>query len=256
MYVKRTGEGPRAFFAVHGWAGNHRTFRRLTAGLPEDVSFFAVDLPGYGDSPPPTEWTMDRIVEDLAATARGHVDGPMTLMGNCAGALVALEMALVSDLPVERLILIDPFGYIPWYFDIFTWGEFGRRAYYSTFANPTGRWVTNNVLRRKRQAGTNLTTGFRQVDHETVHRYLALLCSLGTAERYRGLDVPADVVYGQRTFAAVKKSLKLWDDVLPRVRFYELEGAGHEPIREATAQLARIAFEPETVRAEEARASR
>jgi hypothetical protein len=50
-------------------------------------------------------------------------------------------------------------------------------------------------------------------------------------------------VYGERTFGAVKKSVGMWQSIWPQARAHMLEGAGHLPILEATAQLARIVFQ-------------
>ena len=63
MKVERTGDGPRAFVGVHGWAGNSRTFRRLYDYMPGDASFYTMDLPGYGESEPPAETTLEPRID-------------------------------------------------------------------------------------------------------------------------------------------------------------------------------------------------
>lgn len=243
MNVERTGSGPRAFAGVHGWAGNIRTFRRLYAFMPADASFYAMDLPGYGDTKAPAELTLERVLESIAAMVNQIPSGDVTLVCNCGGAQFGLEAIRVHGLKVRRLALIDPFAYCPWYFHLFTWGRFGRNAYYSTFANPLGRFITNNAMWRRRRPETNLTSAFVSVDHSVAHRYLSLMVSLADTERFRGLPVEIDILHGDRTFAAVRRSLAIWRHVFPGARVHELQGAGHEPIREATGQLAGILFE-------------
>ncbi len=243
MKVERTGDGSRAFVGVHGWAGNSRTFRRLCAYMPPDASFYATDLPGYGETPPPKDWSLDRVLEHIAEMVREVVSDDITLVCNCGGAQFGLETLRVHGLPVRRVVLIDPFAYCPWYFRVFTLGTFGRNAYYTTFGNPLGRFFTNNALRRRRRKETNLTAAFTRVNHEVAHRYLCFMVSLEDTFRFRGLDVAIDIAHGDRTFKAVRSSLAIWREVFPDVRICELEGAGHEPIREATEQLAKIIFE-------------
>ncbi len=243
MNVERIGNGPRAFVGVHGWAGNSRTFRRLYDYMPADASFFAMDLPGYGDSVAPAELTLEPVLECIANAIRQAPSGDITLVGNCGGAQLGLETLRVYGLNVPRVLLIDPFAYCPWYFRLFTWGTFGRNAYYTTFANPLGRFITNNALRKRRRPETNLTSAFVKVDHAVAHRYLCLMLTLADSRRFKSLQVDVDIVHGDRTFAAVRRSLDIWREVFPGVRIHELQGAGHEPIREATAQLAGILFQ-------------
>jgi len=240
--VERTGDGPRAFVGVHGWAGNVRTFRRLYDFMPADAAFYAMDLPGYGASERPSRLTLEPVLASIAEAIGQAPGDDITLVCNCGGAQFGLETLRVYGLKVRRVALIDPFGYCPWYFRLFTGGTFGRNAYYTTFANPLGRFLTNSALRKRRRPGTDLTAAFVHVDHETVYRYLCLMVSLADSARFRGLCADVDVLHGERTFRAVRRSLAIWREVFPQARIHALRGAGHEPIREATAQLAEILF--------------
>lgn len=242
MRLDQYGAGPRTFLGLHGWAGNRRTFRRLLAYLPADATFYTGDLPGYGDAPRTSRIDLDAVMSDVLDAMRQVSDPNLTLVGHCGGAWLALEALRLSTGLARGAVLIEPFGYAPLYFRIFTWGDFGRYAYLTTFANPLGRIVTNGALARKRTGAANLTSAFRAVDHETALDYIRLYCAMRPAERFPGLADPVDVVYGERTFAAVRRSIPIWRSTLPNVRCTELQGAGHEPIREATEQLAAVVF--------------
>lgn len=242
MHIDQYGDGPQTFFGVHGWAGNAHTFRRLYAHMPDHCAFFAPDLPGYGRSPRPDTLTIPAIAEALAGGIASTGRTNITLIGNCGGAQLALEAALRCPAQVSRVALIDPFADLPWYFGIFLKGDFGRRAYYTTFANPIGRWITNGALSRKRTRDNNLTEAFFRVDHATVHEYLRLLATCRPASRYASIAAQVDIIYGTRTFRAVKEGLSTWRSVFSSARFFELPGAGHEPIKEATEALARVLF--------------
>ena len=112
----------------------------------------------------------------------------------------------------------------------------------TTFANPIGRWITNASLRHRRTEETDLTKSFEEVNHQTVYEYLQLLGKLGSAEQFRGLTQPIDLLYGENTFQSVKDSVNIWKKIFPQANSYELHGAGHLPIEEATEQLANILF--------------
>jgi len=241
MHVEYYGSGSRVYFGLHGWSGDHATFAPLAAYLPTGAAIYSADLPGYGRSPAPRRWELPAITDEIAS-AISVTDSPVTLIGNCSGAVFALLAAERLPRRIERLILIDPFAYLPWYFKIFLNKRIGRYAYYSTFANPVGRWLTNLSLSKHRAADTNLTESFVSVSHDVAYRYLALLGELDGVARFSGLRLPVDLIYGARTFGAVKESIDLWSGVWPHARCHELAGAGHLPIQEATRQLSEIVF--------------
>ncbi len=241
MFLERTGNGSHAFLGLHGWSGTHRTFDPLIENLPSEVSFFSIDLPGCGQSEKPSQWTVSAVADQLAA-AVAALPHPLTLVGHCSGALLALEVAKRLGDHVERLVLLDIFAFFPWYFRVFLNPYFGRYAYYSTFANPLGRLLTNASLRGKRSETTTLTGGFAEANHSVTYHYLQMLADFPLPETFGMLRQPIDIVYGEKTFGAVRESAKLWQSVWPQARQWCLTGAGHLPILEATSQLQELLF--------------
>ncbi|HYP00253.1 MAG TPA: alpha/beta fold hydrolase [Pyrinomonadaceae bacterium] len=244
MYVERYGEGERVYFGLHGWSGDRRTFAPLAAHMPRCASLYSADLPGCGKSPAAQSLTLDGVAKEIAKTI--FVVAPhrqITLIGNCSGAILSLLAAERIQAKVARLVLIDPFAYWPWYFRVFVAKSFGRYAYRATFANSFGRWLTNQSLRGRRTAETDLTHSFGEIDHDVAQSYLALLAEVEGVARFASLaHVPIDIVYGERTFGAVKKSVAMWQGIWPQARATALAGAGHLPILEATKQLSEIVF--------------
>ena len=242
MFVERHGRGPEVYFALHGWGGDRRTFAPLAPFVPGTASLYAADLPGCGDSPRPDAWAVGRVVEEIVEAVREIEAGSVTLVGNCGGAVFALLAARELGEGVKRVSMIDPFAYLPRYFRLFNAGEFGRRAYDATFANPFGRWLTNQSLRGRRAAAADLTASFAAADHEAARSYLKLYEELGGVEIFRGFGAPVEIAYGERTFGAVRRSLALWRGVLPHARVRELKGAGHQPFAEAPGQVSEFIF--------------
>ena len=243
MHVEQYGTGSPVYAAVHGWGGSHATFAPLAPFVPQDTSVLAVDLPGYGRSPGLVPASAPAVAAAVLQAVHARCADPVTLIGNCSGAIFALLAASVPASRVSRLVLIDPFAFVPWYFRVFVARPWGRLAYASTFANPLGRWLTNASLRGRRTAATDLTRSFREIDHEASLQHLRLLDALGGIERFRHVTVPVDIIHGARTFPAVRQSLARWRDVLPQARVWRIDGAGHLPIEEAPERVASIIFE-------------
>lgn len=246
MFVERYGRGAETYFGLHGWGGDRRAFAPLAAHIPARASFHSADLPGCGQSSRPREWAVGAVTDEVVGAIQSLEARRVTLVGNCGGAVFALLAAQrLGAERIARVVMIDPFAYLPRYFRLFTSETIGRRAYEATFANPVGRWLTNQSLRGKRSGASDLTASFAATDHEAARRYLALFDEVGSVERFRGLDAQVDIAHGERSFGAVKRSLAAWRAVLPRARVTVLAGAGHLPISEATEQVAALLFGPE-----------
>lgn len=242
MHLERYGTGSEVYVGLHGWSGSHKTFAPLLPHLPKEVSLYSADLPGCGQSPAPVRWDLQAIAEEIAGTI-AKLETEVTLIGNCSGALLGLLAAKRIPHHFRRLILIDPFAFWPWYFKVFVNPSFGKYAYFTTFANPIGRWLTNRSLKAKRTEDSDLTQSFSAINHETVYRYLTLLTGIDSIAQFSQLRMPIDIVYGERTFAAVKQSAGRWRSIWPQARCRELAGAGHLPVVEATAQLSELIFD-------------
>ncbi len=234
MRFERYGDGDYSFLCLHGWNGGHATFEPLAKLLPPGVSLWCPDLPAC-----------DTIAQQTAELAEfaARIPGPLRIVGNCSGAAFGLRLA--RELTVERLVMIDAFAYIPLYFGVFVTPVVGRLAYYTAFANPVGRWFANSVTARHRARTTDLTAGFRRVNHEATFRQLQLLAGMGRPEDFRGIGAKIDIVFGAKTFRAIRKSAAIWKEVFPEATIHELRGAGHLPILEATSQLRDILLVPQ-----------
>ncbi|MHB8440110.1 MAG: alpha/beta fold hydrolase [Acidimicrobiales bacterium] len=99
-----------AVLALHGWGRTHRDFVGAFAdgvGVSQR-SVLAVDLPGFGATPPPpAAWGS----EDYAAAlvdlfvAGGPIDGPVVVVGHSLGGRVGLALAHARPDVVAGLVL-------------------------------------------------------------------------------------------------------------------------------------------------------
>lgn len=242
MFAKQYGDGPHLYVALHGWAGDHRDFAPLAGRRPDAVRLISVDLPGHGSSPPPSEWAADAIAAQVHVALRQCIaDAPRTYIGFCSGNLFALLLAQRDLATAQRIVMIDPFAFVPWYFRIFTAGGFGRYAYAITFRLAIGRAITNRAVRRAQHADADFTRAFSEHDHEVTLRYLRLLAD-ADVQRFADIRAPIDILYGQNTFAAVRRSVDILRRLWPHARAVELPGVGHLPMVQAARQLADVIF--------------
>lgn len=227
--------------AIHGWASSLKSFYVLKSGLPNTVSLFAVDVPGSGRSLTPSNWSLEQVARELLSwLSEQKFAGELEILGNCSGALVALEMCRLKPHRFKRLYAIDPFAYTPFYFRLLTHNFFGPFAYNLAFASPLGRTFAEFTLKAKRGRHTELLSSFKETNHDFAQRSLQLLVSAGNYRRFQGINVPMQIIYGSRTFSAVKKSVPLWQSILSVEQVHVLPGVGHLPLEEAPEAIVKI----------------
>lgn len=245
MFCKTYGNGQRLFLAFHGWAGDHREFAAIAGRLPEEACWVSVDLPGYGDSPAPTKWDIKTITEqisnELSDLLSTYTD--ITLVGFCSGIVLGTELARKRPDAIKRIVMIDPFAFLPWYFKLFTLGEFGRRAYASTFMSPVGRKITDRILSSMQTSDTDFTGAFVEADHALIQNYLQLFASLDGKKVFEHFEVEVEIALGEKTFGAVKKSVQQIKAQWTNAPIHELARTGHLPLIKGARELRRIIFD-------------
>ena len=245
-FWKWYGRGSQVFIGLHGWSGDHRSFEPIVELMPPSMSLLSFDQPGFGKSPAPSRWTVRDITAPIEAVVRRLDLNDVTIVGSCSGAVVGMELAMMLGPRVKRLVMIDPFMTAPWFFRLFCWGWLGKLCYYSTFANPLGRWLTNRGLADRRTEETSLTEHFEDADHGKALGYLTALCEPGLHHRgYERLDPLGEFMVGGRTFESVKRSVRWWQQTRwPTAPLMMLPEAGHMPVHEATETVATAVFGP------------
>ncbi|MFE2843791.1 alpha/beta fold hydrolase [Streptomyces scopuliridis] len=106
--ASRTGAPPALY--VHGLGGSSQNWSAMMPLLEDIVDGEAVDLPGFGDSPPPDDGDYSitgharAVIRLLDAERRG----PVHLFGNSLGGAVVTRVAAARPDLVRTLTLISP----------------------------------------------------------------------------------------------------------------------------------------------------
>ncbi len=106
LFGTRSGDGEPAVLALHGWRRTHRDFDAVLRPVDgAELSAIAVDLPGFGATPPPTDaWGS----VDYAACVGALLDeltGPVVVLGHSFGGRVAVHLAVERPDAVRALVL-------------------------------------------------------------------------------------------------------------------------------------------------------
>jgi pimeloyl-ACP methyl ester carboxylesterase len=106
LFGSVTGPDTPRVLALHGWARTHRDFDAVLAPVGEvPLPALALDLPGFGASPPPpAAWGAAEYAQAVGELL-GELQGPIVLLGHSFGGRVALHLATQRPASVGALIL-------------------------------------------------------------------------------------------------------------------------------------------------------
>ncbi|MFR9798455.1 alpha/beta fold hydrolase [Streptomyces sp. MS06] len=103
-------DGLESALYIHGLGGSSQNWSSLMALLDGVVACEAVDLPGFGDSPPPDDG--DYSVTGHARAVIRYLEsarrGPVHLFGNSLGGAVSTRIAALRPDLVRTLTLVSP----------------------------------------------------------------------------------------------------------------------------------------------------
>lgn len=110
IHVMEAGRpGRQIAVMIHGWSSSWYAMSPLMGLLAQRFHCIAIDLPGYGQSPPlPERTTIAGYVRILADLIEFLSDRPVVLVGHSMGGMISVSLALTYPILVERMVLLSP----------------------------------------------------------------------------------------------------------------------------------------------------
>jgi Predicted hydrolases or acyltransferases (alpha/beta hydrolase superfamily) len=94
---------------IHGWSSSSFAMSPLIPILSRRFRCVAVDLPGYGESPPLRERaTIGRYAQIIGRLITGLSEHPAVLVGHSMGGMISATLALQVPQLVDRMVLLCP----------------------------------------------------------------------------------------------------------------------------------------------------
>jgi pimeloyl-ACP methyl ester carboxylesterase len=92
---------------LHGWGGSRESLRGIGTLFQDTHVVHLIDLPGFGDAPPPpADWDTIRCTDLVERYLLDRVPGPVILVGHSFGGRIALRLAARQLAQVRGLIMM------------------------------------------------------------------------------------------------------------------------------------------------------
>lgn len=100
VFADVTGTGAPRVLALHGWGRSSADFREVLSGM----GAVAVDLPGFGNSPPPSSGWGSAEYADAIRDVGSAFEEPPVVVAHSFGGRVAVHLA--EEMSMRSLVLI------------------------------------------------------------------------------------------------------------------------------------------------------
>ncbi|MEU2027022.1 alpha/beta fold hydrolase [Streptomyces sp. NPDC016469] len=243
------GEGPVVLF-LHGLFLDRTVFAAQAGALAEGCRCISVDLPGHGGSTWPSQgWTLDDIADDIALMVQEKGWGPVTVVGQSQGGMVAMRLAARRPDLVARMALVGTSARAEPADRIDTWQQ--RRTLLGTALDTAGVALAEEIQNMATHPDWRAT----HPEEARAERRLvaaqnpgAMQLALDAAVLHRpdgrhlltGIQAPTLVMAGENDLAMpVELSAELAEHI-PDARLEILDGVAHHAPLEAPEQVSRL----------------
>jgi pimeloyl-ACP methyl ester carboxylesterase len=234
LHVQRLGVGPPTVIFLHGLVMDNLSSFYFTLANPvaQGAEALLFDLRGHGKSErPATGYALSDFLADLGGLIDAlRIEGPVHLVGNSFGGLLALAFASARPEHISSLVLLDGHVGVP------GWGEAMARTLdlrgderdrriADSFKHWLGRGSERKSSRLAKTAealveGTSLVADIRSSP------------SL-SPEALSGISCPVLALYGEQS--DLRPQAQQLQALLPRARLIVRPGCSHSILWEATA---------------------
>jgi pimeloyl-ACP methyl ester carboxylesterase len=240
LAVATGGVGDPALF-VHGFGSNKLIWQEVCEGLADVFSFYAIDLPGSGDSPAPRNfrYTLEQLADVLTDFIVLKDFKKLTLVGASLGGTVIL-LALLRNKDqlaarVQSLCLVDAVAYpqdFPLFVDLLRGPVLGPLVVGLPSLSIIGDLVSLSqeyaqFYGRKRVREALVTTA-RLMSTDRLRRY---------SRRLPTIDLPALVIWGREDGVVPLRLGKRLARDLPNAQLLVIDDCGHSPHQERPAEV-------------------
>jgi pimeloyl-ACP methyl ester carboxylesterase len=256
MNAIRRGTG-KPLLLIHGLGGNWRSWNTIMDALATKREVIAVDLPGFGETPPlPGEASIrtlaDAVSDYLSANNLTGIDA----VGSSMGARLVLELARRGGV-LGAVVSLNPGGF---------WRGWERHAFYgSIYASirlvrllqPAMPLITASALSRSlllAQFSAHPWTLSPQVTLDEMRSYAAspsfdeLLYQLAYGEAQQGaprgsIRQPLVIGWGRQDHVCFPSQAKRAMQLFPDARLHWFRRCGHFPHWDVPGQTVRLILE-------------
>jgi pimeloyl-ACP methyl ester carboxylesterase len=221
---------------LHGWGASSAAVTSIQACLEGDRRTIALDLPGFGDSDPPSRpWGSADYAVHLRASLQTLGVDRADLIGHSHGGRVAINLVATWPEMVRRLVLVDSAGIPP---------RRGPKYRARMLAFKAGRRAVSTLPSRERSGVQEwFATRFGSEDYRQAGAMRATLVRV-VNEDVRPLlsriEAPTLLIWGEHDDATPVSDGRIMERLIPDAGLVVFPGAGHFAYADDPGRFCRV----------------
>jgi 3-oxoadipate enol-lactonase len=225
-----TGDGAVPLLLLHSLALDRQMWDGLLPTLRRHRTVVTVDLRGHGASPPSTEFTIEQMADDIAATLDAAGIEQVAVAGLSLGGAVAQAFATRHVDRTSALALIDTTA---WYGSDAPaqWAQRAAKARASGMRSLSefqlARWFSDGFRRDHPQLCQGLLEIFARNDLTSYEATCHALGALDLRDQVKAVRVPTLLIVGSEDPATPPRHAQDLSERIPGASLHVLQGARH-----------------------------
>lgn len=246
-YLESGKENDRTILFIHGLGSSADRWVGIPKSLSANFRTISIDLPGFGESDKPSSmnYTIEsfrNLVIDFMNLLAIH-NGKTSIVGHSLGGYIAVEIAMLKKIQVERLILIDSSGMLkqptPLLEDYLCVAmnptiETTRKIFEQMVTDPT--IIPLNLIESfiKRINLPNAKYAFKSTLENSTRAQIDL-------KKLKLMDdIPTLIIWGTEDKVIPLEHLEIFKECIPDSHVEIIHDAGHAPFTEKPRQVYEI----------------
>lgn len=233
VFYQRQGQGP-AVLMLHGWGTDHKLFAPAVQLLAQKYSVYALDFPGFGQSPePPDPWAVDDYADLVLGFLSALGIDECAMLGHSFGCRVIIKIA-ARQLEAPRLTKL-----------ILT-GAAGIKPAQSQSASKKAKryQLGKKILKPFPRLMEALRQHYGSADYKAASPMMRQVLVKTVGEDLTDLlpriQPPTLLIWGRGDTATPLHDGQLMEQQIPGAGLVILENAGHYAFLEQQAQFLRV----------------
>ena len=229
MFGERVGAEPPWVLALHGWGRTHRDWSAVLDGLDA----IALDLPGFGSTPPPDEpWGLQDYARAVAPVL-DEMSKPVVIVGHSFGGSIAVHLAASAGPDKVRAVVATgsplvrdrgPRTRVPLGFRVARW------------LNSRGLFPDSKMEELRNARGSADYRAASGVMRDTLVRVV----NEDASEVLPGLPMPLHLVWGENDADVPVVTAAAAQALTPEASLIRLPGVGHDTPAEAPDAIRKV----------------
>ena len=248
-YIESGKENERHILFIHGLGSSADRWVGIPKSLSVNFHTVSLDLPGFGESNKPAlmDYTIESfrdVITDLMSLL-GIDDGKTSIVGHSLGGYIAAEVAILNEIHIEKLILIDSSGMLKKPTPLL-------EEYLTVAMNPTVDKVRNileQMVTDRTKIPLKLVESFiRRINLPNAkHAFKSTFeNSVNTQierERLKRIgDIPTLIIWGTDDKVIPIEHSELFRESIPNSHVEIIQDAGHAPFTEKPEKVFELIY--------------